>query len=525
MKMIKYLSITFAFGVLVLSNSCDSKKLDLTNPNQLQPETFFKTEAQVQSAVNSIYGQMQTQAMYNRHMWFGNDNMAHENAGNPQLEADKRQYLNFDFDFTHGAIGDYWESCYRGINKANFVINNKDRIALIPDGLLSPERKAKYDGEAKFLRASYYFWLVIKFGDCPLMLDVTKDVQGLAKSPAADIWAQIEKDLTDASNECLDKANEQQAGRATKGAALGLLGKARLYQKKYAEALTAFNAITGYSLVNKYSDNFLEETEHNAESLFEVEFSTSAGNNDRWAAGNNDVGLNESCFRGQEYGCMDWFNVFPSINLTSEFEAGDPRYGFSFYVDGEKYNNGTKTMVIPPLAQSDNSNYPRVGWKKYQNYYKQTSESDVAPGQSSGINMRIIRYADVLLMRAECKANNGDLPGAIADMNLVRARPSVNMPLYGTPAMDAKYPVNNLANFMIALEHERKVELAGEQVRFPDLVRWGRLAPFMAQLIAGNQLPIKEKTDMKFDPNKNQLWPIPQREMQSNKLMTQNPGY
>jgi hypothetical protein len=124
-------------------------------------------------------------------------------------------------------------------------------------------------------------------------------------------------------------------------------------------------------------------------------------------------------------------------------------------------------------------------------------------------------------MRAECKANNGDIAGGVADMNLVRARASVNMPPYPT----AKYPVGSLADFMVALEHERKVELAGEQVRFPDLVRWGRLAPFMAQLIAGNQLPIKEKTDMKFDAVKNQLWPIPQREMQSNKLMTQNPGY
>jgi len=524
MKIIKYLSITFVCGVLVLSSSCDSKKLDLANPNQLQPETFFKTEAQVQAAVNAVYGSMHTTALYNRHMWFGNDNMAHENAGNPQLEADKRQYLNFDFDYTHGAIGDYWESCYRGINKANFVINNKDLIALIPEAQLSAAKKAKYDGEAKFMRAMYYFWLVTKFGDCPLMLDVPKDIQGVARNPAADIWAQIEKDLTDATTELLDKANED-AGRATKGAAWGLLGKARLFQKKYADALTAFNNVTGYSLVPNYSDNFLEETEHNAESLFEVEFNVAAGNSARWNSGVSDAGLNESCFRGQEYGCMDWFNVFPSVNLTSEFEPGDPRFGFSFYVDGEKYNAGKNTMVISAMAQSDNTTYPRIGWKKYQNYYKQTSESDVAPGQASGINMRIIRYSDVLLMRAECKANNGDIPGAVADMNLVRARPSVNMPLYGTAAMDATYPVGNLAQFMVALEHERKVELCGEQVRFPDLVRWGRLAPFMTQLIAGTQLPIKEKADMKFDAVKNQLWPIPQREMQSNKLMTQNPGY
>lgn len=524
MKIVKYLSLTFVFGVLVLSNSCDSKNLDLANPNQLQPETFFKTENQVKSAINAVYGSMQTTAMYNRHMWFGNDNMAHENAGNPQLEADKRQYLNFDFDYTHGAIGDYWESCYRGINKANFVINNKDIIAKIPDAQLSAAKKAKYEGEAKFLRAAYYFWLVTKFGDCPLMLDVPIDKQGVERSPAEDIWTQIEIDLTDATTQLLNKADEE-LGRATKGAAWALLGKARLYQKNYTGALTAFNNVTGYSLEADYLNNFLEETEHGPESIFEVEFNVAAGNSARWNSGVSDAGLNESCFRGQEYGCMDWFNVFPSINLRSEFEAGDPRYDFCFFTDGQPYNSGANTMVIPPLAQSDGSNYTRVGWRKYQNYYKYPSESTVSPGQASGINMKIIRYADVILMRAESKANSGDLPGAIADMNLVRARSSVNMPLYGTAAMDVTYPVTNLAQFMVALEHERKIELCGEQLRFPDLVRWGRLAPFMAQLIAGNQLPIKEKADMKFDPVKNQLWPIPQREMQSNSKMTQNPGY
>lgn len=523
MKIIKYLSLTFAFGVLVLSNSCNSKKLDLANPNQLQPETFFKTENQVKSAVNAIYGSMQTTAMYNRHMWFGNDNMAHENAGNPQLEADKRQYLNFDFDYTHGAIGDYWESCYRGINKANFVINNKDIIAKIPDAQLAAAMKDKYVGEAKFMRAAYYFWLVIKFGDVPLILDVPVDIQGTARNPAADIWAQIETDLTDATNVLLDKANED-LGRATKGAAWALLGKARLFQKNYTGALTAFNNVTGYTLEANYLNNFLEETEHGPESIFEVEFNVAAGNSSEWNSGVSDAGLNESCFRGQEYGCMDWFNVFPSVNLRNEFEAGDPRYNFCFYTDGQPYNNGANTMVITPLAQSDGSNYPRVGWRKYQNYYKTSSESTPNP-QASGINMKVIRYADVLLMMAECEANTGAIPAAVGHMNQVRARASVNMPLYGTPAMDAIYPVGNLDQFMVALEHERKVELCGEQVRFPDLVRWGRLAPFMAQLIAGTQLPIKEKADIKFDPVKNQLWPIPQREMQSNTKMTQNPGY
>lgn len=523
MKIIKYISLTLVFGALVLFNSCKSDILDLINPNQLSPDTYFKTGAQVQSAVNAVYGSLQTTGMYNRHMWFGNDNMSHENAGNPQLESDKRDYLNFSFDYTHGAIGAYWESCFRGINKANFVINNAAKIALIPDAQLSAAKKTKYDGEAKYLRALYYFFLVTKFGEVPLLLDVPTDTKGIAKSPVADVWVQIEKDLTDATTECLDKANED-LGRATKGAAWALLGKARLFQKNYAGALTAFNNITGYSLEANYLNNFLEETEHGPESLFEVEFNVAAGNSSNWSSDRTDQGLNEACFRGQEYGCMDWFNVFPSVNLRNEFEAGDPRYDFCFYTNGQPYNNGASTMAISPLVQSDGSSYPRVGWRKYQNYYKTSSESTPNP-QASGINMKVIRYADVLLMMAECEANTNAIPAAIGHMNQVRARASVNMPLYGTPAMNATYPVTNLAQFMVALEHERKVELCGEQVRWPDLIRWGRAAAFIAQLKAGTQLPLQEKTQLVFDAAKNLLWPIPQGEMQSNPKMVQNTGY
>jgi hypothetical protein len=520
MKIIKYF-ITLLFGALVLFESCDSKKLDLTNPNQLSPDTYFKSEAQVQSAVNAIYGSLQTTGVYNRHIWFGYDNMAHENCGNPQLEADKREYLNFSFNASHGAIVAFWESCYRGINKANFVINNADKIAEIPDALMAPERKAKFDGEAKFLRALYYFMLVTRFGDVPLVLDVPEDLEGLPRSAAANIWAQIESDLTDASNECLDKADEDN-GRATQGAALALLGKAHLFQGEYQEALTAFNSITGYSLETNYLDNFLEETEHGPESIFEVEFNLTAGNSARWNSDRTDAGLNETCFRGQEYGCQDWFNVFPSVNLRNEFEAGDPRYGYCFYSNGDAYNNGASTMAITPLTQSDGSTYPRVGWRKYQNYYKQSSESSVST-QASGINMKVIRYADVLLMMAECEANRagGNLATAVGYMNQIRARADVDVPLYGTPAMDALYPVNTIANFMIALEHERKVELCGEQVRWPDLVRWGRAAAFIQELVDNDELPLQEQQQLQFSTNK-LLWPIPQPEIDANNAISQN---
>jgi hypothetical protein len=538
MKIFKLLFIpALAFSALVINNSCDADKLELINPNELLPDTYFTSDKQVESAVNAIYGSLQTTSLYNRHIWFGYDNMSHENSGNNQLEPDKKQYLHFSFDAGHGAIEGFWESCYRGINKANFLINNKEKIDAIPESEMSTARKTKFMGEAKFMRALYYFMLVDRFGDVPIYLSVPADNQGLPRSPKADVWALIEADLLDATTMCLDKADipAGEKGRASKGAAWALLGKARLFQEKYAEALAAFEEIEGYDLEPNYFDNFREETENGIESLFEVQFSLSAGNAARWNSDRSDVGLNETTFRAQEYGCFNWFNVYPSVNLLNEYETAadngvkdDPRLGFNILQNGDTYNNGVSIVAIPNDTVRENNAILEVivrrGWNKYQNYYKQPS----VLGEASGINMKVIRYADVLLMMAECEAlrPGGVLADAVDLMNLVRQRADVDMPLYGSTEMDAIYPVGTIPQFMVALEHERKVELAGEQVRFPDLVRWGRLGAFMAEV--EDDLPILEQRALVFDVEKHMLWPIPQAEIDRNINIgqeDQNPGY
>ena len=237
--------------------------------------------------------------------------------------------------------------------------------------------------------------------------------------------------------------------------------------------------------------------------------------------------------------CLNWFNVFPSQDLWNEFETvakngvkTDPRRGYCIYQNGDLYDNNTLTMHIDSAVVKDGTgaiidHYILRGWKKYQNYYKAATEGAVA-GNESGINMKVIRYADVLLMKAEAEANRsgGSLATAVGYMNQVRARADVDMPLYGTAAMDAIYPVGTLADFMKALEHERKVELCGEQCRFPDLVRWGRLAAFIAEVKPS--CPKADQAALVFSAPKNLLWPIPQKEIDVNPKIEQadqNPGY
>ena len=488
----------FAF-VFVVTQSCDNSDLELVNPNALIPDTYFANEEQVRSAVNASYAQNQVNALYGRLLFYMYDNMGQDNSPNPQQEANKVTYNNFTFDSSNNEIAEYWNSCFRGINKANFVISNIDRINAIQESVLSQTLKDKYLAEARFLRGHYYFLLVTRFGGVPLyekLRDESESTIGLPRSTEDQVYDLIIGDFRFAANNLFPKGQEV-TGRATKGAALAYLGKALLFQEQYDEAYEAFDDITGYDLEEEYFDNFKEETEHGIESLFEIEFNRALGTGAKWDSNVSGEGFNESTFRGQDYGVLDWFNVYPSQDLLDEYEEGDIRSAESFYFVGDTYNNGEN--VIEESDLSTTAGVRPAGWRKYQNYYRRTVEQ-----QESGINFKVIRYADVLLMKAEA-ANETNRTGEAIDLiNRVRERAGLD----DIPDTLSKQQVFD------AIVHERKVELAGEQVRFNDIIRWG---------IANTEL-----AGTGFQQGKHELWPIPDREISSNDAISQddqNPGY
>jgi hypothetical protein len=537
MKQVKSLFVFTSIISFLNLNSCDVDKLELVNPNQLTPETYFKTEAQVQQAVNAIYANLQTDGLYQRTLYYSMDFMAFEQLNT--IDPIYHIFLQYSFNANTVFIAEYWKRCYAGISRANFVINNEEAINKIPEGLMSQVKKAKYLGEARFLRALYYFLLVTRFGDVPLYLETPADGKGVARTPKAEVWAQIETDLSYAAENCLPKDIEEK-GRATSGAAWALLGKAHLFQANdskdqtdFIAARTAFlNVIDdhkNYDLEARYDNNFEEETEHGPESIFEVEFNPALGTGDLWSS-DNGSGLNECTLRGIEYGCFNWYNAYPFTDLVEEFETmadngvkDDPRLRYCIYQTGDLYNNGKDTAVLYCDTMRywvDNVLHNEIrfqyGWKKYQNYYKQKSESNY-----SGINTRVIRLADVLLMMAEVENELGNVPEAIRYLNQVRNRADVMMPNYGTPAMNNIYPVTNQQQLRKAIEHERKVELCNEQVRINDLIRWHRLEAFIREE-AIPRLPYYMKSAIMFDPAKHYLWPIPQSEIDLNPAITQN---
>jgi starch-binding outer membrane protein, SusD/RagB family len=505
MKKIKYF-ITALFGIFII-NSCNTKDLELSNPNNLSPKAYFKTANQVQSAVNATYTNLQTQGLYSRHIFFALDNMAQENGGNSQLESNKRLFLGFTFDSGSDIVETVWGTCYSGINKANFVIENQDKINAIDKSLLDQATKNKFVAEAKFMRAYYYFLLVCRFGDLPIFTETTLTTK--ARSPKSEVYTLIESDLDYATKNLLSKDAEQK-GRANKEAAFAYLGKVLLYQKKYEASLVALNEVKGFSLVSNFYDNFMEETEHGPESVFEVEYDQNLGTGGKWGSATSGEGANEATFRGQEYGNLGWYNVYPSDDLLNEYEPGDKRFSDTFYVPGSVYNNGKSTMrQDPPLpakpTDEELKNYVdnfsprrRAGWKKYQNYYKRTSENE-----DSSINFKVMRYSDILLMKAECLTLQA-APNFTASIELIKeVRTRAGLTTAITANKDAIFK---------ALVHERKVEFAGEQLRFDDIIRWG--------------IADKELKDTGFTAGKNELWPIPNRETSSNpNIGKQNQGY
>ncbi len=491
------------FFALLLLNSCKTDDLELSNGNAISTATFPATKAELESAMNGTYSPLQSQGLYGRYLTYMYDYMAGDEAyvGPTRGTPDLRAFLEYTFSATNNDIYLYWKNAYNGISRCNFILDKTDKINALSNAEVSQVDKDNFIGQAKFLRAFYYFLLVERFGDIPFYTTTEVDASGLPKSPKEEIYQLIISDLTDASSK-LKLKSVAEAGRATKGAADALLGKVYLYRKDYANAKTAFDKIITsgeYTLTANYFDNFENEHENNSESVFEVQFAYSGGG--AWAYvdwGGQDNGDSETSFRSIEYGGLGGFhNNDPSHSLINEYEAGDSRKDDNFYFTGDTWSGGTVGAINPVGAPAY--------WRKYQKAYNQGTDG----GGLSDINHRVIRYADVLLMAAEVENELGNINAAVSLLNQIRDR--VNMPNYGTAAMDATFPVTTKAEVFTAIVHERRVELAGEQSRFPDLLRWG-----MANTITG------------FVVGKHELFPIPQKEFDTNTNLSvadQNPGY
>lgn len=505
MKRISKIKILSVLLTIVIIGACSEDILDKSNPNQLTKDSFFETDAQAMAAVTAVYAALQSNNLYIREYFFTHDVLSDDvQTGGAQLEAVRARLLNHVALGSNSLIDATWRGFYRTINRANLVILRVPEME-VPVQVSETDKK-RYIAEAKFLRAWSYFELVSLWGRVPILTEPATTADGVPRSDSEDqVYQLIFSDLDAAIADLPLRENisSDELGRAPKAAARALAAKAHMFRGDYSAALPYLNDIINsdqYVLVDRFLDNFQEENENNAESIFEVQFSEDFGSNGAWSAQGN--GASEVTFRGQEYGPNAWRNLIPSDGLVAEFEDDDPRFDYTFFVLGDPFNNGLDTLSSDDV-QGD---FNRPSWKKYQTIYKRPAEN-----VQSGINFRVIRYADVLLMAAECENEAGNTAQAIDYMNMVRDRADVMMPNYPT----AEYPCSNQAETLEAIMHERRVELAGEQVRNRDIRRWRRQGKLSSE-------PIQAWSD-KWD-----LLPIPFQEIDNNSALTpgdQNPGH
>ena len=396
-------------------------------------------------------------------------------------------------DMIHNPINDQlestWKWMYEGINRANYLVENKDKVEFT--------RKAELYGEVHFLRAYYYFELVKFFGDVPLFTDfrlTAGDSGNLVRSPKEEVYAQIELDLQNAI--AVLPNSQAEAGRVNKYTAYALLGKVLLYQDKFTEAASTFDNIIGvYSLLGDYGTQFLRFGENGPESVFEIQY-TNTSNWYDWGCpqcseGNYGIIMNgPRGWNGPEY-AQGWsFNV-PTEDFYNSYHPQDLRRDATI-LNIEEFATAT--------GASYTEGYNHTGFFNNK-YIPRAGESGGQIELNYLTNYRIIRYADVLLMAAEAYNRSGINDNlALSYLNQVRIR----------AFDDDEFELNNLsgANLTNAIWEERKFELAMEGHRFFDLVRTSQASSVIPGFIQG----------------KHEVFPIPQQEIDISGL-TQNPGY
>ena len=474
---------------ILLYASCTDNFLDIPPQGQQKAVEFFVSESDATKAVNAIYANLRS--------WpntafapiavesMGSDDA--EKGSDPSDATFMNDFDNFTVTSTQGQLSDFWNGQYQNINLCNQVLDN------IPAINMDASLKARYIAEAKFVRAYSYFRLVRAFGDVPLRLSTPKDATeyNIARTPKADVYAAIEQDLTDAAAILPQTYIGSNVGRATKGAALALHAKVSLYLAKWNDVVTYTSAVMamGYSLFPNYDELFRTANENSSESIFEIQCALVPGNYD---ASNSQYSQVQGV-RGVTGG--GWgFNV-PTTDLAGAFESGDPRRNATIIFRGETTTAGDAIPANVPNPMYNEKSY--VPFSQYVSGYNEGCQQ----------NVRIIRFADVLLMNAEANNELGNTGAALASLELVRARARA-----GNNAILPEVTTTDKAALRTAIWNERRVELAMEFDRYFDVIRQGRAAA-----IFGSK---------GWKPNKNEVWPVPQSEIDlSVGVLTQNPGY
>lgn len=477
--------------------ACDDQ-LELTNPNSQTTFDFGDSESELQEAIIACYNRIRLEGTFAR-VGYTLDAV----RGDEVWNSSQQWYLEYDNFNSPGTIdiGDEWpwRDNYHVVNRTNFVLSNVDKVDMSEDAY------NKIKGQALFLRSLAYYNLATYYQTVPLITDYASysDINTMyaPNNTQDEVFDQIEIDLRDAMQilPSRDEGGEWAQGRATSGAAAGYLARALMFRHKFEEAYEVLKDIIAgqygsYALTADYGDNFKESTENNIESLFEVQFMNygTGGTDEEWTPVNISRNATqghavESNFASQELG--SWGDLAGSpwlYNLFKEEKSTDgrldPRLYWTLVTYEPEYNNynGINTAAYPngdprsnvvyqeAITETPLSNTSQGGISiaKFTNA-RTNIYSSITNGLQCGINLRLMRYSDVLLRAAECENEiNGPTQTAIDYINEVRRRVALpDLQLSDFPTADHLF--EQIANV------ERPKEFGCENGRGIDLIRWG----------------------------------------------------
>ncbi len=456
--------------------------------------TFYETDEHAMLALTAAYQPLSFTSIRNPLWVFGD--VASDDAikgGNPGDQSEIEFIGQFNYTQDNGFLEHIWQRYYEGISRANDVLHR-----LGPD--VSEEMREQVAAEAKFLRAYYYFHLVNIYGEIPLKTEpaLTVDDLHVPVSTVAQVYEQIEEDLKDAAENLPENAGGQ-FGRATRGAALGLLAKVYLFQQKYELSLQAVEDIEMlgmYSLMPLYTHNFMTDFQNNAESLFEIQHLSEQdpfqGNVlNQWFAPQHENGY--------------YFNVptqeFVDAFELTEQEVVDPRLDYTLGREGQTWINGND---FDPA-------WSPTGFLQ-KKHLQPLSEIPVGTKGDGDLNYVFMRYAEILLIKAEALNESNRPSEALAPLNQVRKRAresylfDESLNGFGEIPEDLLPDITNTNQSQLReiIRNERRVELGFEFHRFYDLMRYGK------------SYAEQKLSDTNFDYDQHRYFSIPQNEVDIN---------
>ena len=543
--MVKIFLKSAAFFLLLVGLLTSCKKMDLAPTDRFTELNFWESSENVNNALNNVYNRM-----YNSQYFFYNEALSDNaytrlgiSAGFPDAIA------SGSFTSTLARFQNEWSYYYTGIKAANIFLDNVDK-----NTTLDPALKARMKAEVRFIRAFHYFKLTNWWGDVPLLThDITPDeAKTVARTPKADVVKFITDEL-DAVAAVLPTNTQYTAadrGRITKGAAKALKARVLLYQGNRMAEVAAIcedlmnnqSANGSYSLVPKYEDVFSPANEYNSEVILDLQY---VPNLRTWGEYIDFAPLSAGARGNNMAPTQELVNSYVMLNGKKINEAGsgydennpyagrDPRLAATIVYNGATWRNpdgSTQTIYIKPGSDPDRSaknEYKASGQGTATGYYwRKYYDPTATAGFNSGLNLILIRYAEVLLMYAEAKNALGQMDAGVWDKTIGALRRRAG---FTDPAALTFPGTGDLTEI---IRNERRAEFAMEGLRIDDIRRWkiaeqvmngwAHGAKFGDPSVDNGYIRAQLRT---FDPSMHYLWPVPASELGKNANLSQNPNY